>query len=71
MSKLAFVLFASLPLAGCVTTSTPTSQELAYCERMEQQMGTDNRHDHGEAKGRGIDPMNVTHARCRRMLEIN
>lgn len=71
MSKLAFILLAGLPLAGCVTTAEPSSQERAYCERMEREMGTDHRHSHAEAKGIGLSPMNVTHARCRQMLKIN
>ena len=29
------------------------------------------RHDHAEAKGMGMNPMNVTHARCRAMLGMN
>lgn len=71
MSKLAFLLLAGLPLAGCVTTGEPSSQERAYCERMEREMGTDHRHDHAEAKGMGANPMNVTHSRCRQMLGID
>jgi len=71
MSKLALILLAALPLAGCVTTTEPSSQERAYCERMEREMGTDHRHDHAEAKGMGMNPMNVTHARCRQMLGIS
>ncbi|MXO76153.1 hypothetical protein GRI40_13115 [Altererythrobacter aerius] len=71
MSKLALILLAALPLAGCVTTTEPGSQERAYCERMEREMGTDHRHDHAEAKGMGMNPMNVTHARCRQMLGIS
>lgn len=71
VSKLALVFLTALPLAGCVTTPELTSQEHAYCEQMERQMGTDDRHSHAEAKGVGISPMNVTHARCRRALGIN
>ena len=60
-----------LPLAACVTTREPTAEERAYCERMETQMGTHEVHDHNQMKGVGIDPMNVTHARCRQMLGLD
>ena len=62
---------ALIPLAACVTTRQPTSEERAYCERMETQMGTHQAHDHNAMKGQGIDPMNVTHARCREMLGLD
>lgn len=68
MFKIALALAAALPLAACATTAETRSKELAYCEQMERQMGTDHVHDHGAAKGMGLDPMNVTHARCRDML---
>jgi hypothetical protein len=71
MTKIVFALLAGLPLAGCVTTSELSSQELAYCERMEREMGTEHRHDHNEAKGMGMNPMNVTHARCREKLGLS
>jgi hypothetical protein len=35
---------------------------------MEQTMGTNTTHDHGEMKGRGINPMNITHQRCQQIL---
>lgn len=68
MIKIALAAAAALSLAACVTIPADPTQELAYCERMERQMGTEHTHDHAEAKGIGVNPMNVTHARCRQML---
>jgi hypothetical protein len=62
---------ALLTLAACVTTPEMTAQEMAYCERMEREMGVEHRHDHAEAKSIGVNPMNVTHARCRQMLGMS
>jgi len=71
MLKIAVTIVATLPLAACVTAADANPTELAYCERMERQMGTDHSHDHAEAKGMGMNPMNVTHARCRQMLGMS
>ena len=71
MLKLALVALAAAPLAACATTTAPSSSELAYCEQMERTMGTDHQHDHAHATGQGLDPMNVTHARCRDMLGMS
>ena len=68
MFKPPLVIAATLSLTGCVTTAETAANDRAYCERMEREMGVDHRHDHAEAKGMGANPMNVTHARCRRML---
>jgi hypothetical protein len=68
MFRSALAIAVALTLAACVTTAEPGSREFAYCERMERQMGTDHTHDHAVAKGMGINPMNVTHDRCRQML---
>lgn len=62
------VTFSIIALAGCVTTKDATAEERASCERMEQAMGTDATHDHNEMKGRGMNPMNLSHARCRQIL---
>jgi hypothetical protein len=70
MLRLALIVLAALPLAACVTTAEPSSSELAYCQQMERTMGTDHQHDHAHAKGQGLDPMNVTHARCGEMLDL-
>lgn len=67
MQRTALLIVAALPLAACATTP-PTASELAYCQQMERTMGTDHQHDHAHAKGQGLDPMNVTHAKCREML---
>lgn len=71
MLSIAFAAMAAVPLAACVTTPAHPAKELAYCEQMERHMGTDHRHDHAEAKGMGVNPMNVSHARCRQMLGMN
>lgn len=57
---------ASLVLAGCVTTPTP--EEVAYCQDMERRMGTETTHDHAQMKGTGANPMNVSHERCQAIL---
>lgn len=54
-------------LGGCVTTRA-TLEERASCERMEQAMGVNTTHDHGEMKGRGMNPMNISHERCQQIL---
>lgn len=68
MLKIVVALAGALPLMACATTSEVTAEERAYCEGMERETGVDHRHDHSEAKGMGMNPMNVTHARCRTML---
>jgi len=35
---------------------------------MEQTMGTNTTHDHNEMKGMGMNPMNLSHARCQQIL---
>ena len=71
MLRIALAIAAALPLAACVTTPATSAQELAHCERMERDMGADHAHDHAQAKGMGMNPMNVTHARCRQMLGMS
>jgi hypothetical protein len=68
MLRTIMTCFVAVSLAACATTPEPGSAEFAYCERMEREMGTEHRHDHAEARGMGMNPMNVTHDRCRRML---
>lgn len=58
----------ALPLLACATTQETRDRELAYCQRMEQEMGLGHVHDHSEAKGMGMNPMRVTHDRCRRLI---
>jgi hypothetical protein len=69
MLKVALAAAAAVSLAACVTTPETRAKELAYCEQMERQMGTEHVHDHAAAKGAGVNPMNVTHHRCQQMLE--
>jgi starvation-inducible outer membrane lipoprotein len=68
MIRTMLVLTLALPVAACVTTPETRARELAYCQRMEQEMGLTHVHDHGEAKGQGLNPMRVTHDRCRKLL---
>lgn len=55
-----------LLLPGCATTADPdlAAKRRAECERMEQTMGLNSPHDHAEMKGRGLNPMNLTHEQC-------
>ena len=55
-------------LAGCATMRNATPEQRASCERMEQAMGTNTTHDHNEMKGMGMNPMNLSHARCQQIL---
>jgi len=71
LKTLIMTAILGLPLAACATIQDPTPQELAYCENMERQMGVEHRHDHAEAKGVGVNPMNVSHNRCRAMLGLS
>jgi len=64
------ITVALISLTGCATTSTPSAAELSYCQKMEREMGTAHAHNHAEEKGMGLNPMNVTHARCRSMLGV-
>ena len=68
MLKIAFVAIAALPLAACATTAETQASQLAYCQQMQRQMGTEQTHDHTEAKGMGSSAMNVSHERCRDLL---
>ena len=71
MLKIVFAGLALLPLAACVTTPETQAQEMAYCQKMEREMGVGHIHDHAEARGMGMNPMRVTHDRCRQMLGMN
>lgn len=64
------ILAAAAPallLGGCVTTP-PTSAEIESCRTMESQMGLRSPHDHGVMKQQGLNPMNLSHDRCREIL---
>lgn len=61
------VILCTFMLGGCATTKA-TADEIASCKRMEEAMGTNTTHDHGEMKGRGINPMNLSHERCQQIL---
>lgn len=56
-------------LLGACATVPPTSAELESCQKMEREMGVGQMHDHNEMKGRGINPMNLSHARCMDILK--
>jgi hypothetical protein len=69
MTKTLIGAAATLLLAGCATTSTPTAEQIAQCQAMDAQMGTDATHDHSEAKGiTGRSAMNLTHDQCRQII---
>jgi hypothetical protein len=55
-------------LSACATTP-PTETQIASCRQMEGNMGLAARHDHGEMKGQGLNPMNLSHDRCRQILK--
>ncbi|MGV3555092.1 MAG: hypothetical protein ACO1OD_07535 [Croceibacterium sp.] len=58
-----------LVLAGCATTDPERlAAERESCERMERNMGLGQAHDHQAMKGAGLNPMNLTHARCQQLL---
>jgi len=63
----AALAFAAL-LGACATTP-PTDAQIASCRQMEGDMGLANRHDHGETKGQGPNPMNLSHDRCQQILK--
>ena len=65
------MIIAAAALMGCVTTSTPTAEQRAYCTRMAEQMGTATTHDHAAMKGMPANPMNMTHEQCQRILSSN
>ncbi|WP_257558556.1 hypothetical protein [Sphingobium sp. CFD-2] len=65
--RLIAVLTPALLLGACVTTR-PTSAQVESCRAMEGNMGLQTPHDHGEMKGQGRNPMNLSHDRCRRIL---
>lgn len=70
--KSMFLLSLTFPvlLAGCATTGSrmATAEERASCAKMEEHMGLQSPHDHGEMKGRGMNPMNLSHERCVKIL---
>lgn len=58
---------AAALLSACATTP-PTESQIVGCRQMESGMGVNDRHDHGEMKGQGRNPMNLSHDRCRQIL---
>lgn len=71
MIKTVLAAASLLALAACATTADAGAKEKAYCEQMENRMPTNHTHDHSAARGAGIDPMSVTHARCRKLLGLD
>lgn len=68
MKITALLALAPLGLLGACATVPPTSAELDSCRKMESEMGVGQTHDHNEMKGRGMNPMNLSHARCMQIL---
>lgn len=70
MNKLFLLAGSTLLLGACATTRVATAEEVAQCRAMVSQMGLGSPHDHGATKGtpsRGA--MDLSHARCRRILQ--
>lgn len=65
------MILALLPasLLGACATVPPTSAELESCQRMESEMGIGQTHDHNGMRGQGLNPMNLSHARCQQILK--
>lgn len=73
MKKFTIMLVPILALAGCATTADADelAAQRASCEKMEREMGLDSTHDHQAMKGQGLNPMNLTHERCKQLLSTN
>lgn len=69
MRLLNAALGAGAMLVGACATIPPTAEELASCRQMEAEMGLRPQHDHDEMKGRGLNPMSLSHARCLQILK--
>lgn len=69
MKKFSVLGIAPVVLLGACATVPPTSAEIESCRKMESEMGVGQVHDHNEMKGRGINPMNLSHARCMEILK--
>ncbi|QJU58253.1 hypothetical protein HL653_11040 [Sphingomonas sp. AP4-R1] len=69
MKKFGFVtaVIPTLLLTACVTTR-PTAAQIESCRAMEDNMGLQTPHDHGEMKGQGRNPMSLSHDRCLQIL---
>jgi hypothetical protein len=65
---IAITVGAAALLSACATVRPASPDELAYCQKMADQMGTGTTHDHGEMKGAPANPMNVSHARCQQIM---
>jgi hypothetical protein len=62
------LILAALPLTACATTAQNRAETIAYCQKMEAEMGVVQSHDHASAKGMPGNSMNLTHDQCRRLL---
>lgn len=69
MKKISALGIAPVILLGACATVPPTSAEIESCRKMETEMGIGQVHDHNEMKGRGLNPMNLSHARCMEILK--
>lgn len=63
------ILMATAGLLGACATTPPTSAEIESCRKMEGEMGLGATHDHNEMKGKGFNPMNISHKRCQQILK--
>lgn len=61
--RISAAILPALLLGACVTTR-PTTAQIESCKAMENNMGLQTPHDHGEMKGQGRNPMNLSHDQC-------
>jgi len=68
--KMKCIIAAAVPIMvlGACATTPPTSAQIESCRAMEANMGLQTPHDHNEMKQRGMNPMNLSHDRCRQIL---
>jgi len=64
MTQMSVLILLPIALLGGCVTAQATAEERAWCQEMEQRMGTDARHVHR----RGSSSMNLSHRRCRQIL---
>lgn len=69
MKKISVLGIVPVIFLGACATVPPTSAEIESCRKMESEMGVGQVHDHNEMKGRGLNPMNLSHARCMEILK--
>lgn len=69
MKSYAIAVMSLTALLGACATTPATEAEIASCREMEGKMGLAPTHDHAEMKNQGMNPMNLSHARCQQILK--